>query len=151
MFANLMYSTSHRDETAMPQLRLSLWLEVGLSVVARVRLPLEATPDSVSSCGFARNFDLAAPHSRRPKFFGAPSASFSPQPPRRIAQQTFQIASKRPNDNMADVKKAQDEDMDYTIEPEANATGPDTSDWPLLLKNWDKRTSAHPVMIVGRS
>ncbi|KXN74987.1 putative rRNA pseudouridine synthase [Conidiobolus coronatus NRRL 28638] len=28
--------------------------------------------------------------------------------------------------------------VDYMIKPEAGAKGPDTSDWPLLLKNYDK-------------
>jgi hypothetical protein len=30
------------------------------------------------------------------------------------------------------------QDVDYTIKPEATAAAPDTSDWPLLLKNYSK-------------
>ena len=40
---------------------------------------------------------------------------------------------------MALVKK-QDEDS-MVIKPENVAPAIDTSDWPLLLKNWEKRTS----------
>jgi hypothetical protein len=32
------------------------------------------------------------------------------------------------------------EEMDYTIKPEAGASTISTSEWPLLLKNYDKRT-----------
>ena len=32
------------------------------------------------------------------------------------------------------------EEMDYMIKPEAAASKIDTSEWPLLLKNYDKRT-----------
>ncbi|GMF92468.1 unnamed protein product [Aspergillus oryzae] len=34
------------------------------------------------------------------------------------------------------------EEMDYTIKPESGASNISTSDWPLLLKNYDKRTFA---------
>ena len=30
-------------------------------------------------------------------------------------------------------------DVDYTIKPQATTPAVDTSDWPLLLKNYDKR------------
>lgn len=30
------------------------------------------------------------------------------------------------------------QDVDYTIKPEATTSAPDTSDWPLLLKNYSK-------------
>lgn len=30
-------------------------------------------------------------------------------------------------------------DVDYTIKPQAITPSVDTSDWPLLLKNYDKR------------
>jgi hypothetical protein len=32
------------------------------------------------------------------------------------------------------------EAVDYTIKPEATASTINTEDWPLLLKNYDKRT-----------
>jgi H/ACA ribonucleoprotein complex subunit 4 len=32
------------------------------------------------------------------------------------------------------------EEMDYTIKPEASASNISTEEWPLLLKNYDKRT-----------
>ena len=31
------------------------------------------------------------------------------------------------------------EEMDYAIKPEASSSKIDTSEWPLLLKNYDKR------------
>lgn len=31
------------------------------------------------------------------------------------------------------------EEIDYTIKPEAGANNISTADWPLLLKNYDKR------------
>lgn len=33
------------------------------------------------------------------------------------------------------------QEMDYTIKPEAGANNINTADWPLLLKNYDKRMS----------
>lgn len=43
----------------------------------------------------------------------------------------------KPNFKMAAVAK---EEMDYTIKPEAGASSISTEEWPLLLKNYDKRT-----------
>lgn len=40
---------------------------------------------------------------------------------------------------MSLVKKNTDQEVDYTIKPEAVAPSVDTSQWPLLLKNYDKR------------
>ncbi|KAK5149009.1 centromere/microtubule binding protein CBF5 [Cryomyces antarcticus] len=39
---------------------------------------------------------------------------------------------------MALVLKNQDQDVDYTIKPESSAPAIDTSNWPLLLKNYSK-------------
>ena len=42
---------------------------------------------------------------------------------------------------MADVEMAlvkKDQDQEYSIKPEAVAPAVDTSQWPLLLKNWDR-------------
>lgn len=33
------------------------------------------------------------------------------------------------------------EEVDYTIKPEAGANNINTADWPLLLKNYEKRMS----------
>jgi len=33
------------------------------------------------------------------------------------------------------------EEVDYTIKPEAGSSNINTADWPLLLKNYDKRMS----------
>jgi hypothetical protein len=33
------------------------------------------------------------------------------------------------------------EEVDYTIKPEASSSNINTADWPLLLKNYDKRMS----------
>ena len=33
-------------------------------------------------------------------------------------------------------------EVDYTIKPEATASNINTEDWPLLLKNYDKRMSS---------
>jgi hypothetical protein len=44
----------------------------------------------------------------------------------------------KPNFKMA-VSVAKEE-MDYTIKPEAGASNISTEEWPLLLKNYDKRT-----------
>lgn len=40
---------------------------------------------------------------------------------------------------MAMVKK--NEETDMVIKPESVAPTVDTTEWPLLLKNWEKRTS----------
>lgn len=32
------------------------------------------------------------------------------------------------------------EEVEYTIKPEANANNINTAEWPLLLKNYEKRT-----------
>ncbi len=40
-------------------------------------------------------------------------------------------------------------DVDYSIKPEKITPAVDTSDWPLLLKNYDKRTYA-PLMSSAR-
>jgi H/ACA ribonucleoprotein complex subunit 4 len=44
---------------------------------------------------------------------------------------------------MAAVKKHVDADgdSDMIIKPDATAPKVDTSEWPLLLKNWDQRKS----------
>jgi hypothetical protein len=34
---------------------------------------------------------------------------------------------------------------DYSIKPTAVTPAVDTSQWPLLLKNWEKRMCAEPV------
>lgn len=36
-------------------------------------------------------------------------------------------------------KKKQEEVVEYTIKPQAVTPAVDTSQWPLLLKNYDKR------------
>ena len=36
------------------------------------------------------------------------------------------------------------EEIDYTIKPEAGANNISTADWPLLLKNYDKRMLTKP-------
>lgn len=41
---------------------------------------------------------------------------------------------------VAVVKKGSEED-EYTIKPQATTPALDTSSWPLLLKNYDKRES----------
>jgi hypothetical protein len=35
-------------------------------------------------------------------------------------------------------------DVDYSIKPEATTPAVDTSDWPLLLKNYNNRTIGNP-------
>lgn len=37
---------------------------------------------------------------------------------------------------MALVSTKKDQEVEYIIKPEAVTSGPDTSTWPLLLKNW---------------
>jgi len=44
---------------------------------------------------------------------------------------------------------ATSKEVDYSIKPQASVPALDTSDWPLLLKNYDKR--AHPVPPYKRS
>ena len=44
---------------------------------------------------------------------------------------------------MSLVKTNADQEVDYTIKPEAVAPRVDTSQWPLLLKNYDKREAVH--------
>lgn len=51
---------------------------------------------------------------------------------------TSDIELLKPTFNMA-VSVAKEE-MDYTIKPEAGASNISTEEWPLLLKNYDKRT-----------
>ena len=41
--------------------------------------------------------------------------------------------------DVAVVKKTTTEEEEYTIEPQATTPSLDTSQWPLLLKNYDKR------------
>lgn len=43
------------------------------------------------------------------------------------------------------------EEMDYTIKPEASAASISTSDWPLLLKNYEQRKcfSGRPGSLVA--
>jgi H/ACA ribonucleoprotein complex subunit 4 len=38
-------------------------------------------------------------------------------------------------------------DEDYSIKPEAVTPSVDTSEWPLLLKNYNKRTRHNPMRI----
>jgi H/ACA ribonucleoprotein complex subunit 4 len=45
---------------------------------------------------------------------------------------------------VAVVKKKQEE-QEYTIKPQAATPSLDTSSWPLLLKNYDKRESFCPL------
>jgi H/ACA ribonucleoprotein complex subunit 4 len=40
---------------------------------------------------------------------------------------------------MADVKKDMSQEAEYSIKPQAVAPSVDTSQWPLLLKNFDQR------------
>lgn len=40
--------------------------------------------------------------------------------------------------------KAQEEE--HVIKPQASKPATDTSDWPLLLKNYDKRTNSHTLL-----
>jgi H/ACA ribonucleoprotein complex subunit 4 len=37
------------------------------------------------------------------------------------------------------------EDIDFSIKPENVTPSIPTSEWPLLLKNYDKRTPHHPI------
>ena len=42
---------------------------------------------------------------------------------------------------MTDMEKKQAQEDEFTIKPEAVTPALDTSKWPLLLKNFDRRTS----------
>lgn len=51
---------------------------------------------------------------------------------------------------MALVKKEKaGEEVDYTIKPEAITPKVDTSEWPLLLRNWDQRTRIQKTWCLG--
>lgn len=38
--------------------------------------------------------------------------------------------------------------MDYTIKPEAGTSSISTSEWPLLLKNYDKRMLSYRRLVI---
>lgn len=42
------------------------------------------------------------------------------------------------------------QEMDYTIKPEAAAPAISTADWPLLLKNYDKRMTSSSFSSVSQ-
>jgi hypothetical protein len=48
--------------------------------------------------------------------------------------------------DVAVVKKTTTEEEEYTIKPQATTPSLDTSEWPLLLKNYDKRESPDRIL-----
>lgn len=53
---------------------------------------------------------------------------------------------------MEGVKQTGNEaDDEYTIKPQASTPQLDTSNWPLLLKNYDKRKSSPPYLHLSLS
>ena len=49
-----------------------------------------------------------------------------------------------------DIVKAGAEEEEHVIKPQASAPAVNTSDWPLLLKNYERRTSPPAKATLGR-
>lgn len=52
---------------------------------------------------------------------------------------------------MADKVAAKAQEEEHIIKPQATTPAADTSDWPLLLKNYDKREDATSQSVLNSS
>lgn len=124
-----------------------------------------------SACGWRNFFFPAYPHKCSPpntnlitsfsgrKIFGAffklgidcPSgtrllqysvASFGPFHNCALAYCPSPYSSKYASSKMTEVKGTSKQEDEFSIKPQAVTPALDTSNWPLLLKNYDKRTMA---------
>lgn len=55
-------------------------------------------------------------------------------------RQIFGVFTAHPSTTTNKMAVVKTSEMDYAIKPEASVPSVDTSDWPLLLKNYEKRT-----------
>lgn len=84
--------------------------------------------------------DTRKPTTRTFRFFPPVAKKHLPRFTRYITQ--FPKGNYNPfkmSKEVAVVKKTTTEEEEYTIKPQATTPSLDTSQWPLLLKNYDKR------------